>query len=99
MRPQKVLGEEVMGRNWQMLFVVAAVSFMVILAIDFTANNDEVTPRADISPAVVDLARRLHHARSGWCAAWADKGKVQECKDASLVEYKEAVEKPLEVEQ
>ena len=96
MKRQKPLGEEVLSKNWQMLFVVGAISFFVILAIDFAADDDGVTPRGDLSPAAVDLQRRLHHARVGWCAAWADKGQVQNCKDSSLLAYKEMVEEPLE---
>ena len=98
MKQQNPLKEEVLNKNWQTLFVVGVVSFLVILAIDFAADDEGVTPREDLPPAVVDMERRLHHARVGWCAAWADKGRVQECKDVSLLAFKEAVEEPLEID-
>ena len=98
MKQQNPLKEEVLSKNWQTLFVVGVVSFLVILAIDFAADDEGVTPREGLPPAVVDMERRLHHARIGWCAAWADKGRVQECKDVSLLAFKEAVEEPLEID-
>jgi len=99
LKQQNLLGEEVLNKNWQTLFVVGVISFLVILAIDFAADDEGVTPREDLPPAVVDMERRLHHARIGWCAAWADKGRVQECKDVSLLAFKEAVEEPLEIDE
>jgi len=79
----------------QMLFVAAVVAFFIFIGLDFAIEDDDVTPRAGMTPAIVDLHRRMHRAREGWCAAWADKGKVQECKDQSLLEYREMVEDPL----
>lgn len=99
MKQQNLLGEEVLNKNWQTLFVVGVISFLVILAIDFAADDEGVTPREGLPPAVVDMERRLHRARVGWCAAWADKGRVQECKDVSLLAFKEAVEEPLEIDE
>ena len=51
MKRQNPLKEEVLSKNWQTLFVVGVVSFLVILAIDFAADDEGVTPREDLPPA------------------------------------------------